>query len=173
MAPYAPAPGRAPGCVPFASNRSRRRASCRSAGVSRAAKPVISDASGDPGMITGCLRRITPQTTRDQGSTDARGDGRDWCYWSERSQGRGAKFRSRFRPRFRLASGSVFVAVRWQIPTYRLRIGMKPSLLITNTSPGAWLVAGLPRHQRRGDLPRRVRSVRTASPTGLTCLNTG
>jgi hypothetical protein len=101
MAPYAPAPGRAPGCVPSASNRSRRRASCRSAGVSRAAKPVISDASRGPGMITGCLRRISPQTTRDQGSTDARGDGRDWCYWSERSRGRGAEFRSRFRPRFR------------------------------------------------------------------------
>jgi hypothetical protein len=29
----------------------------------------------------GCLRRISPQTTHDQGSAGGRG----WCYWSERS----------------------------------------------------------------------------------------
>src|ERR1700733_5548143 len=48
----------------------------------------ISGVSGVPGMIVGCLRRISPQTTRDQGSTDARGDGRGWRYRSERSRSR-------------------------------------------------------------------------------------
>jgi len=46
---------------------------------------AISGASGVPGLIMGCLRRYSPQTTHDQGSTGARGDGRGWCYWSERS----------------------------------------------------------------------------------------
>jgi len=60
----------------------------RCPGVSRGVNPVIPGVSGGPGLIMGCLRRISPQTTHDHGSTGARGDGRGWCYWSEHSRSR-------------------------------------------------------------------------------------
>jgi hypothetical protein len=64
---------------------SRLGMSYRFPGVSRGVNPVIPGVSGGPGLIMGCLRRISPQTTHDHGSTGARSDGRGWCYWSEQS----------------------------------------------------------------------------------------